>query len=39
MNIVIINITHFLDMSLFHFIVESDIMLVTIFNIVVTVAL
>ena len=29
MNIVTINVTHFLDISLFHFMVQSDVMLVT----------
>ena len=30
MDIIMINVAHFLDMSLFHFMLESDIMLVSI---------
>ena len=36
MNIMMINIVHFLDMSLFCFMTESDIMLITISNVIVT---
>ena len=36
MNIMMINIVHFLDKSLFCFMTESDIMLITISNVIVT---
>ena len=36
MNIMMINIVHFLDMSLFCFMTESEIMLITISNVIVT---
>ena len=38
MSIILHNTAHFSDMALFSFMVESDIMLVTIFNVIVTVS-
>ena len=38
MSIILKNTAHFSDMALFSFMVESDIMLVTIFNVIVTVS-
>ena len=37
MNIILINIAHFLDTSLFYFLVEFEVMLVAICNVIVIV--